>query len=154
MYKHNISIRVPIIVQKGGMSWHICADITVSVTPAVIAENTVVKIKTNIMKERMKNMINTDFNKIIVSGIPVQRPEIKSTSQGVSVLNFTLMSQGARHREDFDITVWGELAEKTHGIIDGSRKLLVEGTLHRKRKNGENSGQMEVNACRIFAMEN
>lgn len=98
-------------------------------------------------------MIKTDFNKIILSGVPTGVPEMKTTAQGVSVINFTLMTQGAKHSEGFDITVWGELAEKIHGSLNPGNRLLVEGTLHRKRKNGEENGQMEVNACRIFPME-
>lgn len=93
-------------------------------------------------------MINRDFNKVIITGHPKEKPELKLTTTGVSVLNFTLVSEGVKAKEYVDVTVWGELAERIHkGILPESR-IMVEGALHRTGDRTRNG--VEITANRIF----
>lgn len=93
-------------------------------------------------------MTRSDFNKVILTGRPSSKPEIKLTTTGTSVMNFTLISEGVKHRENIDVTVWGELAEKVHHSLRPESRIMVEGSLHRKNE----AGTVEITANRIFAM--
>ena len=95
-------------------------------------------------------MKNNDFNKVIITGTPNQKPELKITTTGVTVYNFTLISEGAKTREYVDVTVWGELAENTYRDIEPGRHIMVEGRLHRTSSEDGSYGRMEVTANRIF----
>ncbi|MBR4881384.1 MAG: single-stranded DNA-binding protein [Clostridia bacterium] len=95
-------------------------------------------------------MINKDFNKVIITGYPKDKPELKLTTTGISVMNFTLVSEGTRNSEYVDVTVWGELAENVHKDIDKGKRIMVEGNLHRVRTEQNGIGKLEISANRIF----
>ena len=97
-------------------------------------------------------MINCDFNKVIITGYPKQKPELKLTTTGTAVMNFTLESEGVKRTECIDVTVWGELAEKVYKDIDPNLRIMVEGSLHRRTKTDGEPGGMEINANRVFSL--
>ena len=95
-------------------------------------------------------MINRDLNKVIITGTPVEKPELKLTTTGVAVINFALVSEGVKSKEYVDITVWGELAEKVYKDIEPNRRIMVEGTLHRCPAGEAGKSRLEISANRIF----
>ncbi len=97
-------------------------------------------------------MTRSDFNKVILTGRPTAKPELKLTTAGTSVMNFTLRSEGVKHREHIDVTVWGELAEKVHQDLCPEGRIMVEGSLHRKNEGQNPSGTVEITANRIFSL--
>ena len=97
-------------------------------------------------------MTNKDFNKVIITGRPKSSPEVKTTLSGITVINFTLISEGSKSREYVDVTVWGELAEKVYKDITPTRRIMVEGTLHRTAAGDEKYGKLEITANRVFDM--
>ncbi len=97
-------------------------------------------------------MINTDFNKVIITGTAKEKPELKLTTTGMAVLNFTLVSCSVKAREYVDVTVWGELAEKVYKDIEPGVRMMVEGRLHRTASEEGSYGKLEITANRIFGM--
>ena len=102
-------------------------------------------------KVRMK-MTNRDFNKVIITGRPNQKPELKLTTTGIAVMNFTLVSEGVKVKEFVDVTAWGELAEKVYKDIDTTKRIMVEGMLHRTPSADGSFGKLEITANRIFGI--
>ena len=98
-------------------------------------------------------MTNIDFNKVIITGRAKSKPELRLTTTGISVVNFTLISEGVKGREYIDVTVWGELAEKIYKDIEAGRRLMVEGRLHRTAAEEGSVGRVEITANRVFDME-
>ncbi len=97
-------------------------------------------------------MINTDFNKVIITGTAKEKPELKLTTTGIAVTNFTLISCGVKTREYVDVTVWGELAEKVYKDIEPGVRMMVEGRLHRTSAENGSYGKLEITANRIFGI--
>lgn len=97
-------------------------------------------------------MIKRDFNKVIITGCPTAAPELKLTTAGTPVMNFTLSSMGVKRTEYVDVTVWGELAENVHKGMEPGSRIMVEGTLHRQINNEGECGSVEITANRIFAI--
>ncbi len=97
-------------------------------------------------------MINRDFNKAIISGYLLAKPELKLTLNGIPVMNFVLKSEGIKQPELIDITVFGELAEKVYRDIDTNVRLMVEGTIHRRMKSDSDPGEVEITASRVFSL--
>lgn len=95
-------------------------------------------------------MISRDFNKVIITGTPKQIPELRYTVTGMTVINFTLVSEGVKSKEYVDVTVWGELAEKVYKGISPGRRIMVEGTLHRTLSGDDSVGRLEITANRVF----
>lgn len=97
-------------------------------------------------------MTNIDFNKVIITGTAKEKPELKLTTTGTAVLNFTLVSEGVKIKEYVDVTVWGELAEKVYKDIEAGTRMMVEGRLHRISADDGSFGKLEITANRIFGM--
>ncbi len=95
-------------------------------------------------------MLNKDFNKVIITGIPKEKPELKLTTTGIPVLNFVLVSEGVKTKEYIDVTVWGELAENVYKDIAPDSRIMVEGTLHRTPTGEEGRSKFEITANRMF----
>ncbi|MBQ4561446.1 MAG: single-stranded DNA-binding protein [Clostridia bacterium] len=95
-------------------------------------------------------MIDRDFNKVIITGYPKQKPELKLTTTGTEVINFILVNEGVKSREYIDVTVWGELAEKVYKDIIPQRRIMVEGTLHHIGDAAR--GRVEIRANRVFSI--
>lgn len=98
-------------------------------------------------------MMKCDINKVIISGCVVSEPRMNFTAMGTAVMNFTLESAGSRYKEFTEIVVWGELAEKLSTSIKTNDRVMVEGALHRRAKKNGEWGILEVNASRIYSME-
>ncbi len=98
-------------------------------------------------------MTNIDFNKVIITGKAKTKPELKLTTTGIAVVNFTLVSEGIKAREYIDVTIWGELAEKVYKDIEPGRRIMVEGRLHRTAAEEGSVGRVEITANRVFDME-
>ncbi len=102
-------------------------------------------------------MLHCDFNKVIITGVPVDVPVLNKTAKGVSVFNMTIRSEGPNKSTYFDVTVWGELAEKVIGEISTSSRILVEGAMNNcvSKNDGSSttSGGIEITANRIFSLE-
>ena len=97
-------------------------------------------------------MTKTDFNKVIITGYPTAKPELRLTTQGTSVMNFTLRSEGVKRSEYVDVTVWGELAERVYHNMDPENRIMVEGALHRKNESEDSRKTVEISANRIFSL--
>ncbi len=97
-------------------------------------------------------MTNIDFNKVIITGTAKEKPELKLTTTGMAVTNFTLISCGTKMREYVDVTVWGELAEKVYRDIAPGVHMMVEGRLHRASSDDGSYGKLEITANRIFGI--
>ena len=77
------------------------------------------------------------LNRIVLVGRLTRNPEIRYTSQGKPVTNFTLAvdrpfanSEGNREADFIDIVCWGKLAETTGNHLKKGRLVAVEGRLH------------------------
>ena len=76
------------------------------------------------------------MNKIIISGRLTKDPEIRSTSSGKQVAQFTLAvdrpflnEQGQREADFIPCVVWGKSAELIGNSCSKGHRLLVEGRL-------------------------
>lgn len=89
----------------------------------------------------------SDLNMIIVSGRLTRDPELRSTSSGQSVAQFTMASNriwknttGKQEETIFiDVVVWGKQAETVSNILRKGRYAMVTGRL--KQDNWEHEGQ-------------
>lgn len=90
------------------------------------------------------------FNKTILVGRLVRDPELRNTSNGIAVTNFTLAvernytnNQGERDVDFIKVVTWRKLAETVANNLNKGRLVLVEGSLE-IRKN-ENNGRTYEN---------
>lgn len=99
-------------------------------------------------------MINHDFNKVILTGRCRFRPVLCHTVNGTPVTNFILESQTRNGMERFDMTCWGELAEKAAIGITDNEKLICEGCLHTRymKKDNCDERRYEIALKRIFSI--
>lgn len=74
------------------------------------------------------------MNKVILVGNLTKAPELRTTSAGVSVCNFTLAinrrtanAQGVREADFIPIVAWRQLAELCAKYLDKGRKCAVVG---------------------------
>lgn len=98
-------------------------------------------------------MIRCDINKVIISGYTVSETNLCYTTGGTAVMNFSLESRGLKYTERVEITVWGELAERVTPGLKKGMHIMVEGSIHRRLNREGEPGAVEINASRIFSME-
>lgn len=87
------------------------------------------------------------MNKAILDGYVGQAPELRKTTTGTLVCNFTLAthrrftdSTGNRQiqTEWHNVVAWGKIAESVHNYVGKGDALLLEGEL--RTKNWDNQG--------------
>lgn len=102
-------------------------------------------------------MQKNDFNKLIISGHIKNSPYMGTTANGTPVVNFVLCSDFRRKREDFEVTVWGDLAEKSYYGLKPDDRVLIEGHIQKRNANHTcftyENGLIEVVARRIFSLD-
>jgi len=91
------------------------------------------------------------LNRVILLGRLTQDPQMRYTSNGTPVTNFTLAvdrpftnQQGERETDFIDIVVWRKLAELCADYLVKGQKAAVEGRLQVRSyevQSGENQGQ-------------
>lgn len=98
-------------------------------------------------------MIKCDINKVIISGRAAATPMLVRTAKGSSLMFIRLVSEGVKHNEISEVTVWGELAEKIAPDLKGGDRIMVEGSLHHRADKNEEGVRTTITANRIFALE-
>lgn len=79
------------------------------------------------------------FNRIHLMGRLGRDPEMKQTTQGVPVCNFSVATTEKRKDEKvttwFRVTFWGSLAETAGRYLSKGQPIYIEGSLHPKEWN-------------------
>ena len=99
------------------------------------------------------------MNKIILIGRLVRDPELRYTSNGTAVGDFTLAverdysSQSGEKKVDYiKVVVWRKSAENVAKFLGKGRLVAVEGSLYINKsqdKDGRNYNTPEVNAAQV-----
>jgi single-strand DNA-binding protein len=94
------------------------------------------------------------LNRIVLIGRLTKEPELRFTSTGMAVANFTLAvdrqrlnSQGEREADFIRIIVWGKQAETCSNYLGKGRLVAVDGRLQISKyqdKEGQNRTSAEV----------
>lgn len=92
------------------------------------------------------------LNKIILIGRLVRDPELRYTSNGTPVSNFTLAvernysnQQGEKETDFIKIVAWRKLAENCAHHLDKGRLVAVEGSLNIRKSKSEKDGRTYIN---------
>ncbi|MFW5991899.1 MAG: single-stranded DNA-binding protein [Halanaerobiaceae bacterium] len=92
------------------------------------------------------------LNKIILIGRLVRDPELRYTSSGTPVSNFTLAversytnKQGERDVDFIKIVTWRKLAETCAHHLGKGRLVAVEGSLQIRKRQSEKDGRTYIN---------
>lgn len=102
-------------------------------------------------------MQKNDFNKIVITGYIDTPPTLSHTVDRTPVSNFTLYTTNKSRTDNFDVTVWGELAKTVCNEFELREKILVEGFIqHRawKKEDYETGNVVEIVAKRIYSIGN
>ena len=94
------------------------------------------------------------MNKIFLVGNLVRDPELRTTTSGINVCDFTIAvnkrQKGDSQAADFfRVTAWKQLGENCHKFLAKGRKVCVVGEVSvstYNTKNGETRANLEVNA--------
>ena len=90
------------------------------------------------------------FNKVILVGNLTRDPELRYTSGGIAVTNFSIAvnraytTKSGEKKEEvsfFDIAVWRKLAENCGEFLKKGSAVLVEGRLKEDRWEGEDGNR-------------
>ncbi len=102
-------------------------------------------------------------NKVILIGNLGRKPEIRYTSSGIPVANFTLATterwgtdesgQKKEHTEWHRLTAWRGLAEICGQYLDKGSKIYVEGRLRRSEYTGQDGVKRYSTTIEIDQME-
>lgn len=95
------------------------------------------------------------YNRVILMGNLTRDPELRYTSGGTAVANFSLAVNRRFKTDDevreevdfFDIVVWGKQAENCSEYLSKGRPVLVEGRLQQNRwetSEGQKRSKVEV----------
>ncbi len=92
------------------------------------------------------------LNSIILIGRLVRDPELRYTSNGIPVSNFTLAvernytnRQGEREVDYIKIVTWRKLAENCAHHLGKGRLVAVEGSLQIRKRQSEKDGRTYIN---------
>ena len=92
------------------------------------------------------------LNRVILIGRLVRDPELRYTSSGVPVSNFTLAversytnQQGERDVDYIKIVTWRKLAETCANQLGKGRLVAVEGSLQIRKRQSEKDGRTYIN---------
>src|SRR6056297_3270234 len=92
------------------------------------------------------------LNRVILIGRLVRDPELRYTSSGVPVSNFTLAversytnQQGERDVDFIKIVTWRKLAETCAHHLGKGRLVAVDGSLQIRNRKSEKDGRTYVN---------
>ncbi len=92
------------------------------------------------------------LNRVILIGRLVRDPELRYTSNGVPVSNFTLAvernytnQQGERDVDYIKIVTWRKLAETCAHHLGKGRLVAVEGSLQIRKSQSEKDGRTYIN---------
>lgn len=100
------------------------------------------------------------LNKVMVIGFLARDPEMRYTSAGKAVTNFSVgasrswqSSDGQRneHTEWFNVVAWGSLAEICHQHLHKGRQVYLEGRMQTRR--WEDDGGHERTTTELIARE-
>lgn len=100
------------------------------------------------------------MNKLIIIGNLVADPELRSTTQGTSVCNFTVavnklhrMGEEQKPADFFRVTAWRDLADRCAKYLVKGKKVCVVGgvgaTAYISRNTNEAKATLEVNASEV-----
>jgi len=103
------------------------------------------------------------FNKVILMGNLTKDPELRYTSSGLAVANFSLAinrksaKEGEKKEEVdfFDIETWDKQAELCSEYLSKGRSVLIEGRLKQDRwedENGSKRSRVKIVASTIQFM--
>jgi single-strand DNA-binding protein len=101
----------------------------------------------------------SDTNHVVLIGRFVRGSELKYTSGGKVVSNFSIaVNKRWKNGEElkevvgfFDIILWGKIGETLHSYLTQGKQICVTGELnqHRWAQNGQNHSKVYVNAATI-----
>ena len=99
-----------------------------------------------------------DYNKVIINGRITKDPEARATSNGTSIVRFTLAAEDYSGKADFfDCKAWRETAEFICRYFKKGDGMLIEGHLEKstyeaRTKSGEayEKTTVEIVADRVF----
>lgn len=98
------------------------------------------------------------MNKVILIGNLTRAPELRVTSTGVSVCNFTIAvnrripnAQGVREADFIPVVVWRQLAELCSKYLDKGRKCAVVGQIQTRSYEAADGSKRYV--TEVFADE-
>ena len=90
------------------------------------------------------------LNVVALQGRLARNPELRQTTAGKSVCNFTIACDAGKDRTDwFDVVAWDKTAEFICRYFRKGSMILVEGRLQSRKyqdKNGNNRTAVEVEA--------
>ena len=92
------------------------------------------------------------MNKLTIIGNLTRDPELRSTSEGISVCNFTVAvnrRKSENHEADyFRVSAWRQLGENCAKFLAKGRKVCVIGpvSVRTYESNGETKASLEVTA--------
>ena len=89
------------------------------------------------------------MNKLTIIGNLTRKPELRTTSTGVNVCDFTVAvnnrnkknQQGQPEADFFRVTAWRELGENCSKYLAKGRKVYCEGTIDTSAYIGQQDGQ-------------
>ena len=91
------------------------------------------------------------MNKVIISGRLTRDPEVRYTTSGKVVCQFTLAvdrpftnQDGQREADFINIVVWGKIAELCGNSLGKGHRTLVEGRLQLRSYDGKDGGKRYV----------
>ena len=92
-----------------------------------------------------------NFNRVVLCGNLVRKPETRYLQSGMAVGNFTIaLNRKSKEKDEVSfipITVWDKLAENCEKYLDKGSPVLLEGRLNQKSwttKEGEKRTCLEV----------
>jgi len=97
----------------------------------------------------------SDLNKITVIGRITRTPELKSTSGGTSLCQFSIASSSGygdkEYTNYFDCNLWGKRADSLHQYLMQGLQLAIEGEMRQNRweKDGQKRSKIEINVSNI-----
>lgn len=99
------------------------------------------------------------INRVILIGRLTRDPELRSTTSGKSVANFSIAVD--RHGKDddadfFRVTAWGKTADFVSNYLDKGRLVAIDGRLQSRKfqdKDGNNRETVEVVADSVQSLD-
>ena len=98
------------------------------------------------------------MNKLTIIGNLVKNPELRSTTDGISVCGFTVAVNRPKSRNNqdpgadfFNVNAWRQLGENCAKFLEKGKKVAVIGkvSLRTWEKDGKHGASLEVNADEV-----
>lgn len=81
------------------------------------------------------------FNKVIVLGNVGRTPEMRSTTSGKPVCNFSLATSYGEHTEWHSVVAWDKLADICGQYVTKGKSVMVEGRLQTRSWEGKDGNK-------------